>query len=303
MTADLAFVADASDRILAGESPSPPGDRTLEEVLDRLRDCETELSRKIAYPGTARLRRLHALLVDACVALEGVAAGGSRILVDGADPDLVEDWRARWTDAERLLLAVDRHLARFDPAYQPPLPVRAGATQTSRVEPRFGKVATALAGKRVRVRCWSREDWGQLIQQESLYTGGAVTAQHLGFAAVGGSDVSLAPDICLGLTVLVYGGVRPSGGDEKALAALSFGTLAHESYHSRGLADERTTECFAMQTVARTARLLGVERSYARDLARVYWRQVYRFETHAYRTRACRPDGPLDLRPKRAAWP
>jgi hypothetical protein len=130
-----------------------------------------------------------------------------------------------------------------------------------------------------------------------------VTAKHLGFAVVGAQDVNLSPEICTGLVLLAYAEARPAGGEQKVFVALSVGTLAHESIHSRGVNEESTTECFGMQATARTAVLLGVGRRYARGLGHVYWKRVYRHAARAYRTRDCRPGGPLDLRPNRTAWP
>ena len=303
ISTDLAFVADAGDQILAGETESAAIERRLKDVLDRLRRCETELSRATRLPKSERLRRLYGLLTDACSAIESVAASGLRILVEGDDPDLVTDWRAGWAHAESLLLRAYMRSSRLDPAFEQKLPVQGGLIVTSRIEPRFGRAASVLAGKRVRVRCWSREDWRKLVRRERLYSGGVVTAKHLGFAVVGAQDVNLSPEICTGLVLLAYAEARPAGGEQKVFVALSVGTLAHESIHSRGVNEESTTECFGMQATARTAVLLGVGRRYARGLGHVYWKRVYRHAARAYRTRDCRPGGPLDLRPNRTAWP
>ena len=47
------------------------------------------------------------------------------------------------------------------------LPLIAGASRVSRVEPRFGAIASVLAGKDVEARCWSRRDWVKLMREES----------------------------------------------------------------------------------------------------------------------------------------
>ena len=61
------------------------------------------------------------------------------------------------------------------------LPRRGGVTQSSRVEPRFSRVAAALSGAPgTVVRCWSLPDWVALIAERGAYTGGRSTCEQTG---------------------------------------------------------------------------------------------------------------------------
>jgi hypothetical protein len=58
-----------------------------------------------------------------------------------------------------------------------------------------------------------------------------------------------------------------------------------------------------MQETARLARLLGVEKSYAQELAAFVWMRFYPLERPPYSSAECRPGGQLDLHPRSSAWP
>ena len=78
--------------------------------------------------------------------------------------------------------------------------------------------------------------------------------------------------------------------------------LTHEAMHMRGETDEAVTECEAVQRDALTARMLGASLEDAAALARRYWRVVYPFMPEEYRSRDCRPGGPLDEGLPSAPW-
>ena len=91
--------------------------------------------------------------------------------------------------------------------------------------------------------------------------------------------------------------------EDTVRAAFGIVTLAHESWHLRGVTNEAQTQCYAVQTAEETARRLGVPALDARALAvrvAVDDAMAPRDEYHAD---ACRPGGPYDLHPKTAAWP
>jgi hypothetical protein len=173
------------------------------------------------------------------------------------------------------------------------LPVIAGASHVSRIEPRFGRVASLLAGKEVEARCWSRRDWALLMREESTFTGGQLGAGTLGFAGIDGNRINLAPDVCAALV--------EQQTDDYALAT-ALVTLSHEAQHSKGIAREAEAECYAIQVAQRAALHLGLRRSDAVSLVRVYWRH-YAEELPAYRSADCRPHGSLDLRLTDSIWP
>jgi hypothetical protein len=98
--------------------------------------------------------------------------------------------------------------------------------------------------------------------------------------------------------------VLGGGCDRETLEAVSgIVTLAHESWHLRGIRDEARTQCFAVQTTEQVARRLGVPDSEARMIAL----RVAADDAHAavgdYRSPECRPGGDYDLRPETPDWP
>jgi hypothetical protein len=182
------------------------------------------------------------------------------------------------------------------------LPVIAGEAEQSRVEPRFGRIATALGGKRLEVRCWSAADWHQLMREERSYTHGQLGPETLGFAGIGGTRVNLAPAVCKGLVDLAYNRARPTDEAAQLLLAAAVVTLSHEPQHSKGIAVESVAECNAIQLANGTAIKLGASPEYAAALVHTYWRH-YGEELAAYRSSECRKGGKLDLRRAGSIWP
>ena len=298
---DLRRFVLETDAILNGEHQDDPDDSPLRGVIGRLRDCENRLFRAMPPSPSDRTRRLDALMTDACFAVEDVAGTAAQIIANGATADLKASLPANADHAGRLLYQGIRRVNAFDPSLRS-FPRVTGLTEASHVDPRFGNAARAAAGKKIAVRCWSREDWAQLTPQLSMWSGTRIR-RILGVTTLATDSVNLSPLACAGLGSLVYGGWRPS--ERRPLLALgaSVNTLAHEAMHARGVADEAVAECFGMQFVERTAKALGVETSYARRLAKTYWSIAYRFNTGAYRSSECRPGGAMDLRPHKSAWP
>jgi hypothetical protein len=201
-------------------------------------------------------------------------------------------------EASRLLIAADQLLP---PGELRALPVIAGQSGASRVEPRFGLIASALAREDVEVRCWSEQDWDPLMREERTYTRGQLGSDTLGFAGIHGRRVSLAPDVCAALVRLAYEGARPHDEASMLLLAAAVVTLSHEPQHSKGIVNEAVAECNAIQHAHRTAMKLGVERAYANALVRTYW-QHYDEELPHYRSNECRDAGGLDLGLADSIW-
>jgi hypothetical protein len=65
--------------------------------------------------------------------------------------------------------------------------------EESRIEPRFDRIARLLAGKPIKVRCWSNGDWARLIREEGSYTPRELGPYTLGFTGIGGSRVKHLP--------------------------------------------------------------------------------------------------------------
>jgi hypothetical protein len=268
-----------------------------ERALAVAETCTDDLARVGPAP-TQRLRRALASFRAACRHLErfhtAIVAGVARD--DGA---LVRQARGEAERGGELLLRADGGLP---PGEVRPLPVIGGEATASRIEPRFGQVASRLAGKRLEVRCWSRPDWIRLLREEKAFTKHRIDDDTLGFAGIDGVRVNFAPDVCESLVALAYQHARPASAETRFRLAAAVVTLAHEPQHSRGVAVEAEAECYAIQRAAQTARRLGADASYARGLVRLYW-EHYDLELPAYRSPECRDGGAYDLDPAVSAWP
>jgi hypothetical protein len=146
---------------------------------------------------------------------------------------------------------------------------------------RFSAEASRIAAKPVSVRC---DESGQHV--------GAV--QHAdGIAVVGGDLAFLTPERCLDLYRVAFEGELRGSRTGRALAV-----LAHEAWHLRGVRDEGTTECYALQSGVGLGRRLGLSEETARGLMR---QQLAENTLHArgsaeYLVPAeCRDGGELDL--------
>ncbi len=116
---------------------------------------------------------------------------------------------------------------------------------------RFSAEASRIAGKPVRIRC---DESGAFV--------GAV--QHAdGVATVGGDLAYLTPERCHDLYRLAFEGEVTSSQTARALAV-----LAHEAWHLRGVDDEGTTECYALQSGVGLGERLGLSEDTARQMMR-----------------------------------
>lgn len=168
-----------------------------------------------------------------------------------------------------------------------PLPVVAAPSSQSRIEPVFGRVASALAGRAVEVRCWSAADWPKVTVLDPVETGG--------FADLATGTVNLPPSVCGPLDALAY---SPSHRflDATWQDVAAAHVLAHEAAHlGRAGSSESSAECDAVQTTARAAELLGADAAYARWMASLDWTHLYPDLPASYRSPGCTPGGALDL--------
>jgi hypothetical protein len=154
---------------------------------------------------------------------------------------------------------------------------------------RFSDEASRVAGKRVTIRC-----------DESGSRVGAV--QHTdGVAIVGGDVAYLTPERCFDLYRLAYEGEAGSSRSARALAV-----IAHEAWHLRGVADEGTTECYALQSAVDVGHRLGLSTGTARRLMRQQLTEnaLRTGSSSEYRVpRDCRDGGALDLDPASSSFP
>jgi hypothetical protein len=154
---------------------------------------------------------------------------------------------------------------------------------------RFSDEASRMAAKPVTIRCDESGDYVGAVQHAD------------GAAAVGGDLAYLTPQRCLDLYRLAFEGEVTSSQTARALAV-----LAHEAWHLRGVRDEGTTECYALQSGVELGQRLGL----AEDTARQMMRQ--QLAENAGRSGAsaeylvppdCRDGGRLDLNPAITRFP
>jgi hypothetical protein len=267
-------------------------------ALEPAGSCAADLTMAVGTPPTARLQLAFDTFHLACEHLQRFHRAITLAINHGQDSKIGKA-QAEGKRAAGLLLAADQMLP---PGEVRSLPVIAGDVGQSRLEPRFGRVASGLAGKQLEVRCWSKADWRRLIREESSYTHGKLGANTLGFAGIGGTRVNLGPAVCDGLVDLAYGRVRPTDEAGQLMLAAAVVTLSHEPQHSSGIAEESVAECNAIQLANGTAIRLGASPAYAAALVRMYWRH-YGEELPAYRSSECRRGGELDLGRADSIWP
>ena len=171
-------------------------------------------------------------------------------------------------------------------------------------EVRLSAIASEIAGRPVEVLCP-----GLLRGAGPDTVGGTVQFDADGNPA---DSTRLRKAPCLELDALAEGRRAPelacatrstSCGDDVQAVAWAVDTLAHESFHLRGVMDEGVAECNSLQTLAWTAQRLGATSEQGRALARLHLETSYPQMPAQYRAPGCADGGPLDLRPDDPTWP
>ena len=80
-------------------------------------------------------------------------------------------------------------------------------------------------------------------------------------------------------------------------------TLAHESWHLRGVTHEGQTQCYAVQSIERTALLFGISPIESRLVAQWVAASDAAAPRDDYHSSECRPGGRFDLAPETRDWP
>ena len=83
----------------------------------------------------------------------------------------------------------------------------------------------------------------------------------------------------------------------------SLQTLALDTYLLARTKNAAEAECYSLQSIARLAVRLGLDRHHAEALARLYWRRIYFELEPSYLSPKCVNGGDFDLRLRTAAWP
>ena len=163
-----------------------------------------------------------------------------------------------------------------------------GETKGAAVQ-RFSEEAALIAEKPVSIRCDESRDYVGAVQHAD------------GVAQVGGELAILTPEICDDLYRLAFEGETTGSRTGRAIAV-----LAHEAWHLRGVSDEGTTECYALQSGVDLGVRLGLSEGRARQLMRQQLTEnaLRGVGTLEYRvTSECRDGGPLDLDPADDRFP
>jgi hypothetical protein len=171
---------------------------------------------------------------------------------------------------------------------------------------RLEPIASDIARRPVQVHCpgW----WGRLLSPGDTNAGVVALDEYGGPA----DHTDLRAATCAELDALVEGrrkaelacAARSSScGDDVQALAWAVGTLAHESFHLRGILDEGLTECYAIQTMASTAQRLGATPVEAQNLAILHWETGVPQMPASYQEPGCENGGAHDLRRDDPVWP
>ena len=183
-----------------------------------------------------------------------------------------------------------------------PLPRTAAPSPSSHIDPRLSGVAATLAGREVEVRCWSVGDWrridGERAEIDDDPTSGGLRSA---FTSYDRKRINLGTLVCADLAHSLQGVY--SGYESWSDLSWAVKLLGHEAMHVHGIGDEATAECYAMQLIPRTARLLGLSNEEGRYLADFFWDEWYPVLDSGYRSTECRNDGELDRNPETDLWP
>jgi hypothetical protein len=164
----------------------------------------------------------------------------------------------------------------------------AGDTRAAAVA-RFSEEASRIAGKPVTIRCDEARDYVGFVQHAD------------GVALVGGDRAYLTPERCYDLYRLAFEDEVTASQTGRAIAV-----LAHESWHLRGVDDEGTTECYALQSGVELGVRLGLSEGRARQLMRqqlVENRLRGPGSVEYVVAGECRDGGALDLNPNSGDFP
>jgi hypothetical protein len=170
-------------------------------------------------------------------------------------------------------------------------------------ENRLALVASELALRDVEVSCPGF--WTRLVEITP-------NAGWVGFDEHGLPDdkTNLSASTCRGLERVWRGDQKSyacllGGGCDEGTARAVYGmvTLAHESWHLRGVVNEAQTQCYAVQTLEQAARRLGVSPADAHLIALRVAADEATAPSGEYHSPECRPGGRYDLHPETPDWP
>jgi hypothetical protein len=269
--------------------PWSKDNKSLQKAVRIFSSCSEDAVARGAPPS----ERLETLALETAAVCERVEKAAARLQTDGFQIGF---------PAEAIL--ANQHLQdaigeawSFIPGLDLNVRLAEGASRRTRTQILYTLVASRLVGEQVTITCYSAADWRREL------AGHDAPPRIGGFVEAHGATGNLAPVVCRWLDKLAYARERPQEVPALAYAAQAVLVLAHEAQHATGIRNEAKAECYAIQHMARLARFLGVDGSYANQLKNFVWTRVYPLDEPVYRSTECRPGGKLDLRPGVAAWP
>jgi hypothetical protein len=176
-------------------------------------------------------------------------------------------------------------------------------TRREENENRLALVASAVASREVEVSC---PGFLSRLVEITPNAGWVDFDEH----GKPGNTTSLSASTCRGLERVWRGDQKSFGcliadtcNDDTRHAVWGIVTLAHESWHLRGVTGESETQCYAIQTVERVALGLGVSPQNAHVIA--IWVALDDAATPVgeYHSTECRPGGRYDRHPETPDWP
>jgi hypothetical protein len=222
-------------------------------------------------------------------------------------------------------------------------PWSGGEARASAFERSASVIVHSLVGGPVSLECATPDHWRRLAAREGFdpATTWAMTPLHLQpgeSAASPDGRTDLSPRACrlasafsaapseMGSRICRHGSttqwraVAATPGDQRAprrrvrvpllgecddwgSKLVAVHVIGHETMHLAGVVDEAAADCLALQLDAYVAVRLGATASFARSLAREYWRIYYPAQDARYRSSQCRDGSALDLFPDRTGWP
>jgi hypothetical protein len=269
-------------------------------AVNRLATCGNRYRLNVGLPRNRAWRRPARLALGACggytraeqLLLAAVGNEGGGLLLPGNDA---------LTKADQTMTRANVQLEHSF-VWNRPLRRAGGPGGTSRIDPLFSRVGTAIARRPVEIRCWSRADWDNVLAEFNAWEPGY--ADPAGF--VGNTSFSdsanLGPSTCELLDRLAYREEYPKGSDGDELSS-AVQILSHEIQHLVAAGTEAQTECYGMQALEHVARSLGAPAPYARELALRFWQYDYPTDDAVYHTQLCEDGGPLDAHPSSSRWP
>ena len=173
-------------------------------------------------------------------------------------------------------------------------------------ERRLSAVATAIAGRDVRVRCpgiVGRVFSWDTVEGTVRFGADGRPADETRLRAFTGTELDALAEGRRGAALACAERRGTACGPPAENVALAVDVLVHEAWHLAGILDEAVAECRAVQSLAWGAERLGATPAQGRALARAYLTTGYPRLPDAYRTGKCADGAALDMRPDDAAWP